>query len=244
MDREPYAYWKGNPMVSTTRYDLLKCNVSESHDWNARIYVQNWYNESKRGFKDSNLANQCTHRYKIYIEGNAWSVSEKYILACDSMPLLVKPMYYDFFTRDLMPVHHYWPVRDDHKCSSIKFAVEWGNRHKQKAQAIGREASNFIQENLKMDNVYDYMFHLLNEYAKLLRYKPTRPRRAIRLCSESMACHSEGRVKQFMMESMVNVSHDASPCTLPPPFSPVELQMILRRKANSIKQVEKWEESY
>lgn len=71
-------------------------------------------------------------RYKIYIEGVAWSVSEKYILACNSLTLLVKPRYYDFFTRSLMPLQHYWPVRRNDKCSSIKFAVDWGNSHKQK----------------------------------------------------------------------------------------------------------------
>lgn len=59
-------------------------------------------------------------------------MSEKYILACDSVTLLVKPTYYDFFTRGLKPVHHYWPIRDDDKCKSIKFAVDWGNNHKQK----------------------------------------------------------------------------------------------------------------
>ena len=71
-------------------------------------------------------------RYKIYIEGSAWSVSEKYILACDSMTLVVAPKYYDFYSRVLMPMQHYWPVRDDNKCSSIKYAVDWGNSHKQK----------------------------------------------------------------------------------------------------------------
>ena len=71
-------------------------------------------------------------RYKIYIEGSAWSVSEKYILACDSMTLVVTPKYYDFYSRVLMPMQHYWPVQDDNKCSSIKFAVDWGNSHRQK----------------------------------------------------------------------------------------------------------------
>jgi hypothetical protein len=38
--REPYAYWKGNPFVAETRRDLLKCNLSYTHDWNARLYIQ------------------------------------------------------------------------------------------------------------------------------------------------------------------------------------------------------------
>lgn len=38
--REPYAYWKGNPDVAVTRQELVKCNVSSKHEWNARIYKQ------------------------------------------------------------------------------------------------------------------------------------------------------------------------------------------------------------
>lgn len=56
-------------------------------------------------------------------------MSEKYILACNSMTLLVKPHFHDFFTRSLEPLHHYWPIKENDKCRSIKFAVEWGNTH-------------------------------------------------------------------------------------------------------------------
>jgi len=40
MEREPYAYWKGNPSVAATRQDLMKCHASETQDWNARVYAQ------------------------------------------------------------------------------------------------------------------------------------------------------------------------------------------------------------
>ena len=32
VDREPYAYWKGNPAVAQARMDLLRCNVSAKQD--------------------------------------------------------------------------------------------------------------------------------------------------------------------------------------------------------------------
>ncbi|KAG2567671.1 O-glucosyltransferase rumi homolog isoform X1 [Panicum virgatum] len=242
MDREPYAYWKGNPSVSATRQELVKCNVSSTQDWNARIYAQDWFKESKAGYKDSDLGSQCSHRYKIYIEGSAWSISQKYILACDSMTLLVTPKYYDFFSRSLMPIQHYWPVRDDNKCASIKYAVDWGNSHKQLAQRIGKQASNFIQEELSMDQVYDYMLHLLTEYAKLLKFKPTKPPEAVEVCSESLACQAEGLEKKFLVDSMVKSAHDAGPCDLPPPFSSRELKMLKQRRENSVKQIEMWEQ--
>ncbi|KAH7841683.1 hypothetical protein Vadar_033038 [Vaccinium darrowii] len=244
MDREPYAYWKGNPLVAETRKNLLTCNVSDKQDWNARLFVQDWILESQQGYKQSNVASQCTYRYKIYIEGWAWSVSEKYILACDSETLLVKPKFYDFFIRSLQPVHHYWPIRDDDKCRSLKFAVDWGNNHKQKAQAIGKAASDFIQEDLKMDYVYDYMFHLLSEYANLLKFEPKIPKGAVEFCSETMVCNAEGLEKKFMMESLVKGPSITNPCTLPPPYEPQALAAFLNRKSNSIKQVEKWERRY
>ncbi|CAN6235742.1 unnamed protein product [Urochloa humidicola] len=215
MDREPYAYWKGNPSVSATRQELVKCNVSSTKDWNARIFAQDWFKESKAGYKDSDLGSQCSHRYKIYIEGSAWS---------------------------LMPIQHYWPVRDDNKCASIKYAVDWGNSHKQLTQRIGKQASNFIQEELRMDHIYDYMLHLLTEYAKLLKFKPTKPPEAVVVCSESLACQAEGLEKKFLVDSMVKSAHDAGPCDLPPPFSSYELKMLKQKKENSVKQIEMWEQ--
>ncbi|KAL5098875.1 hypothetical protein RYX36_003202 [Vicia faba] len=95
-----------------------------------------WIQESKQGFNNSNLADQCTYRYKVYIEGYGWSVSEKYILACDSPTLFVKPRYYDFFTRSLQPLQHYWPIKENDKCKSIKHAVDWGNNNNQKVSII------------------------------------------------------------------------------------------------------------
>lgn len=244
VDREPFAYWKGNPIVAATRQDLLKCNVSNNQDWNARVYAQDWIKESKEGYKQSDLASQCIHRYKIYIEGSAWSVSEKYILACDSVTLLVKPRYYDFFTRGLVPNQHYWPIKDDDKCRSIKFAVDWGNSHQKKAKSIGKAASRFIQEELKMEYVYDYMFHLLNEYAKLLQFKPTIPEKAVEFCSESMACTTHGLRKKFMMDSMVKGPADNSPCIMPPPYGPSSLYSVIKRKTSSIQQVEMWQNKF
>ncbi|XP_042503899.1 O-glucosyltransferase rumi homolog [Macadamia integrifolia] len=239
--REPFAYWKGNPYTSPNRQELMRCN----QNWNVRAYSQDWGKESREGFKNSDLSKQCTHRYKIYVEGRGWSVSEKYILACNSMTLIVKPRYYDFFSRSLMPLKHYWPIKGHQDlCRSAKSAVDWGNSHEKKAQDIGNEGSRFVQEELKMENVYDYMFHLLNEYAKLLKYKPTIPERAVEFCSEVMACPASGLVKQYMMESVVEGPSDTEPCTMPPPFDLSTLQAFNGEKENSTKQVETWEHQH
>lgn len=112
---------------------------------------------------------------------------------------------------------------------------------------LGKAASSFMQEQLKMDYIYDYMYHLLNEYAKLLKFKPRIPEGAMELCSEVMACQAEGlegRKKKFMMESLVKGPSITNPCTLPPPYDTRALAAFLRRKNNSILQVKKWEKGY
>lgn len=243
-DRVAKAYWRGNPHVAPWRGDLMRCNLTQQNDWNTRLYVQDWVAESQQGYKQSSLGDQCTHRYKIYIEGWAWSVSEKYILACDSPTLLMTLRWYDFFIRGMIPQHHYWPVRTDDKCKSSKFAVEWGNNHTQKAKAIGKAGSRFVHEDLKMENVYDYMFHLLNEYAKLLKYKPTVPPNAKELCSESMACSADGNWRKFMVESLEKSPSNLSPCTMPPPYEPQEFKAFIDEKDKATRQVEAWENEY
>ncbi|KAL0464778.1 UNVERIFIED_CONTAM: hypothetical protein Slati_0365400 [Sesamum latifolium] len=243
-DRVPYAYWKGNPHVCPWRADLMKCNVTDQNDWNTRLYVQDWIAESQKGYKQSNLGDQCTHRYKIYIEGWAWSVSEKYILACNSPTLLMTLRWYDFFIRGMIPQQHYWPVRENAKCRSLKFAVEWGNNYTEKAKAIGEAGSRFIHEDLKMDYVYDYIFHLLNEYAKLLKYKPAVPPNAVELCSESIACPADANWRKFMEESLEKSPSDSAPCTMPPPYQPQELKGFIGGKVKATKEVEAWENEY
>lgn len=112
------------------------------------------------------------------------------------------------------------------------------------AHAIGKAASDFIQEELKMDFVYDYMFHLLNEYAKLLRFEPRVPEGATHLCSESLACPADESEKKFMTESLVKSPSVTDPCTMPPPYESQALGNFYRNNINLIKQVEKWEDKY
>ena len=68
------------------------------------------------------------------------------------------------------------------------------------AMAIGKAASKLIEEELKMEYIYDYMFHLLNQYSKLLTFKPTVPPNATELLSESLASAGKGSIRKSMME--------------------------------------------
>ena len=94
---------------------------------------------------------------------------------------------------------------------------------------------------MSMDYIYDYMLHLLTEYAKLLRYKPTIPENAVEICTESMACPAQGLHRDCMMDSMEKHVAGFDPCTLPPPFTAEEAKAIADREAEVLRKVEKME---
>lgn len=88
------------------------------------------------------------------------------------------------------------------------------------------------------------MFHLFNEYAKLLRYKPTIPEKAVEVCAETMACPEKGLAKKYMSQSLVNAPMDRNPCTMLPPYDHQGLRWYNLGKDNSFKVVRGWEDNY
>lgn len=95
-----------------------------------------------------------------------------------------------------------------------------------------------------MEYVYDYMFHLLNEYGKLLQYKPVIPLGAVELCPESLACSADGIWREFMEESLEKAPSESDPCSLPPPYEPQEIKDFVEGNVKRIKEVEAWENEY
>ncbi|KAL4365516.1 hypothetical protein AHAS_Ahas07G0113900 [Arachis hypogaea] len=64
-----------------------------------------------------------------------------------------------------------------------------------------------------MKYVYDYMLHLLKQYAKLQRFKPKIPQGVKEMYSERMTCclHNSPR-KRYMYESFVRSPSSTLPC--------------------------------
>lgn len=95
-----------------------------------------------------------------------------------------------------------------------------------------------------MEYVYDYMFHLLIEYAKLLKYKPKIPPNAVEVCSESLACSAGGNWRKFMEQSIEKSASTSDPCTMPPPYKAREFKAFVDEQAKATREVEAWEQEY
>lgn len=80
------------------------------------------------------------------------------------------------------------------------------------AEAIGKSVQDFM-ESLNIDRIYDYMYHLIVEYAKLLDFKPVRPVSALEECVESLYCFADQNQTELLARS-ATLPSQTPPCTL------------------------------
>lgn len=176
--RAPLAFWKGAVWVAPeVRQPLMDCGGEEGqHPWGVDARNMDWAAEG--GLAGNRPENQCGHRYRMYAEGTTWSCSWKYILACNSTNIALKPRYFDIMSRGLKEGVHYLmvpaPPGNTNLCSSLKATIDAGNADTARAQAIAAAGARFTHEDLHMARVYDYMLHFLWEYARLQRFAPER----------------------------------------------------------------------
>ena len=106
------------------------------------------------------------------------------------------------------------------------------------AMKIGKAGRDFIVNELKMSNVYDYMFHSLNAYAKLLKYKPSVSKKAVEYCSETITCFANEAEKEYMKNSMVKTASQWPPCKMGTAESDgKDIEEFLERKADAMRHV-------
>ncbi|KAA8549411.1 hypothetical protein F0562_001116 [Nyssa sinensis] len=226
-----WSFW-GWPEINIGPWDeefrSIKQGSQARSSGEHKLCVRIGKKKKKMGLRSPSYQINCNHRYKIYAEGYAWSVSLKYIVSCGSLSLIISPQYEDFFSRGLVPKKNYWPVSPDNLCRSIKYVVEWGNAHLAEAETIGKGGQDFM-ESLSMDRVYDYMYHLITEYSKLLDFKPVQPSSAEEVCLESMFCFADEKERQFLQRS-TSFPSPSPPCTLQPPDSDLIKNLIETKK--------------
>lgn len=92
-------------------------------------------------------------------------------------------------------------------------------------------------ERLSMDRVYDYMFHLLSEYSKLLDFKPVPPTSASQVCEESLLCFADQLQSEFLKDATAAPSANP-PFAMPPPDNNL-MNSWLSQKVQKMNEVEK-----
>lgn len=90
------------------------------------------------------------------------------------------------------------------------------------------------------------MFHVLNEYSKLLKYKPFVPQNAAEYCSDTIVCFAKNEAeKECMKDSMITAANSSPPCRLgDEEQDEIDIKEFLERKTKSMDYVKNLEETW
>ena len=102
------------------------------------------------------------------------------------------------------------------------------------AKEIGKAGQDFMWRTLSMNHVYDYVFHLLNEYAKLQTFNPVVPPEAQIVCQNTILCFADDKKSKNILSKSEEKASILPPCTFAPHselfIKDIELQMQKKNK--------------
>jgi hypothetical protein len=110
-------------------------------------------------------ADQLEYKYLLAVDGNACSSSFKWQLFSGSAVLKQDSDFIEFYYNALKPYVHYIPYRAD--CYDLEERIQWLKSHDNETRQIADNARAFAEENLSLEDMAAYYYHLLEAYSKL-----------------------------------------------------------------------------
>ena len=89
--------------------------------------------------------------------------------------------------------------------------VEWGDVHLEEAKLIGQRGADFVEHQLSMRHVYDYMLNFLMQYHKIMKFDVDLAQESRLHTVESMLADATDLERKFMI--VESASHHL-PCFL------------------------------
>ncbi len=106
------------------------------------------------------------YKYLVIADGNTCTYPRFYLgLFSGSVVFKDQTENYQWFYRALKPYEHYIPVKADF--SDLPEKVKWAKEHDKEAKKIAKNATRFINQNLKSYHIHSYIGKLLTDYSKL-----------------------------------------------------------------------------
>lgn len=106
------------------------------------------------------------YKYLIDVDGNACTFERLFwLLLSNSVTFKQNSSNIQWYYEGLEPYRHYIPVKTD--LSDLLHQIEWARQHDSEARAIADRAQEFVKNNLSIEDVYLYLYHLFNRYASL-----------------------------------------------------------------------------
>jgi hypothetical protein len=130
-----------------------------SHDFDNKHYLKNYVS----------MVDQLNYKYLPVMDGFMCTYNGyQWRLMSNSLALKHESDEIQWFYIALKPYIHYLPIKND-LCDLLE-KINWAINNDEKCKKIAENATDFILNNLTLENVYVYLYKVLFEYAKLQNF--------------------------------------------------------------------------
>ena len=144
----PTLFWIGNPQVHPTRKRLFDM-AGAHHLFDFRSVT--WQKDAASQGKQTSptfisLSAHCQYKYLLDVEGRGFSARLKVLLFSGRPVFVQQRKWVEYFWRDLLPLYHYIPVRED--LTDLPARLDWAEANPAACQEIAANALRYARENL------------------------------------------------------------------------------------------------
>ena len=180
--KKEIAYWRGNTTGGDYEYygwdfkprsEVVLFSKFHPHLVNAKFVgnyclpqnIESTFNQYGLFDSYSSQEDQLGYKYLIAIDGNSWPSSLQWQLFSYATILKQESDFLEYYYNALKPYVHYVPYRTD--CSDLEEKINWLKSHDAQAQEIAKNARAFADENISLETMAAYYYHLITAYAKV-----------------------------------------------------------------------------
>lgn len=182
--KEKCAFWRGNATngyYSLDNWDgkprprLVLYSFDNPEIVDARFIGTYWTELSLAEWMEKNgfvvpWTYPLTHlkyRYLISVDGNSFASNLYWQLAANSVIIRERSTYIEWFYKGLKDGIHYVSYRSD--CRDLKKMVTTLRKNDELAKRIAKQATEFAVNNLSLEDIAAYLYHLLVAYSELFQ---------------------------------------------------------------------------
>jgi hypothetical protein len=176
-DKKDLAFWRG-ASSKTPRFKLCEMSLSNKDlvdagfvdELNERKIqeLKKWnkldnYSSLQRPY--ANLQEQLNYKYLPVLDGIMCTYPGYYWrLLSNSIVFKQASDELQWFYLALVPYEHYIPIKKD--ISDLISQIKWAQKNDDKCKKIIKNATDFILDNLMIEDAYVYLYEVLQNYAK------------------------------------------------------------------------------
>ena len=118
------------------------------------------------------LEQHCEYKYLFNFRGVAASFRLRHLFLCESLVLHVGEDWIEFFYSELRPWYHYVPVSTE--LEEVEYLLEFLQENDKLVRSIAENGRKFIEEHLRMEDVFNYWRRMLLTYSEFTSWKIVR----------------------------------------------------------------------